>query len=136
MVRVVLDTNIVISALIGKGNPRRILELIFSYKATVCLSEATIAEYVDVISRPKFRRYPEFSEAAVATLKNLRSMALLVKPARQLDVCLDPDDNKFLELAVEAEAAYLISGNKKHFPAESYKGVRIVSPAEFLNLRL
>ncbi len=58
MVRVVLDTNIVILALIRKGNPKRILELIFSGKATVCLSEATVAKYVEVLSRPKFIRYP------------------------------------------------------------------------------
>jgi predicted nucleic acid-binding protein len=79
--------------------------------------------------------YPEFSEAAVATLKHLRSLALFVEPTRRVRVCSDPDDDKFLELALEAETAYLISGNKKHFPPESYNGVRTVSPAEFLKLQ-
>jgi hypothetical protein len=136
MVRVVLDTNVVVSALIGKGNPKRILELIFSGKANVCLSEETFAEYVEVLSRPKFIRYPEFTEAAVATLKNLRALSAFVEPTRKMNVCSDPDDDKFLELALEAKATYLITGNTKHFPSEPYKGIRIVSPAEFLKLRI
>jgi hypothetical protein len=135
MVRVVLDTNVVVSALIGKGSPKRILEAVFSGKATLCLSAATFAEYLEVLSRPKFIRYPEFSEAAVATSKHLRSLALFVEPTRRVSVCSDPDDDKFLELALETKAAYLITGNKKHFPSESYNGVRIVSPAEYLKLR-
>lgn len=135
MDRVVLDTNVVISALIGKGNPKRILEFIFSGKATVCLSVRVFAEYAEVLSRPKFIRYPEFSNAAVATLKNLRSLALFVEPTQQVDACADPDDDKFLELALEAGAAYLITGNKKHFPTGRYKGIRIVSPIGFLSLQ-
>ncbi len=135
MDRVVLDTNIVVSALIGKGNPRRVLEIISLREAIVCLSSATFAEYVEVLSRPKFARYPEFSESAVTTVRHLRSMSLFVKPTRRVQVCSDPDDDKFLEIALEVEASYLITGNKKHFPLESYKGVRIVSPAEFLRVR-
>lgn len=135
MDRVVLDTNVVVSALIGKGNPRRVLEFIFSGKANACLSAETFAEYAEVLSRPKFIRYPEFTEAAVATLRNLRALSLHVAPARRVNVCSDSDDDKFLELALEAKAAYLITGNKKHFPTEAYKGVRIVSPAEFLKLQ-
>jgi predicted nucleic acid-binding protein len=52
-----------------------------------------------------------------------------------VNVCSDPDDDKFLELALEAKATYLITGNTEHFPSEPYKGIRIVSPAEFLKLR-
>jgi len=135
MVRVVLDTNVVVSALIGKGGPKRILEAVFSGKATVCLSVVTFAEYVEVLSRPKFARYTEFSEAAVPTLKHLRSLALFVEPTRHVSICADPDDDKFLELALETRAAYLITGNKKHFPSESYRSINIVSPAEFLKLQ-
>ena len=135
MDRVVLDTNVLVSALIGKGNPKRILELVFSDRVALCLSVAVVDEYSEVLSRPKFSRYPAFSEAARATLENLKSLALFVEPAQKVSACPDPDDDKFVELAQHSGAAYLITGNKKHFPVESYRGTRIVSPTEFLRAR-
>jgi hypothetical protein len=134
MVRIVLDTNVVVSALIGKGSPKRILEAVFSGKATLCLSAATFAEYLEVLSRPKFIRYPEFSEAAVATSKHLRSLALFVEPTRRVSVCSDPDDDKFLELALETKAAYLITGNNHRFTRRVFEAPQLAKQQELFRL--
>lgn len=131
MDRVVLDTNVVVSALIGKGNSRRILESVFSGELLICLSTPTFTEYVEVLARPKFSQYPEFTEASLSTVKHLRSLALFVEPIQRVHACSDTADDKFLELALEAEAKYVITGNKRHFPSPSYGSVLIVSPAEF-----
>jgi len=133
MQRVVLDTNVVISGLIGKGKPRRILELVFKRRIIVVLSSPTLNEYSNVIDRPKFSRYQDFNRNAANVLKLLQSISLRFEPTIQLKECSDEDDNKFLELAVEAKANFLITGNLKHFPAKIFHGVQIVSPSEFLS---
>ena len=135
MDRVVLDTNVVVSALIGRGNPKRILQLIFSGELTVCLSADAYSEYVAVLSRPKFVRYLEFAQSSISALKHLKSLAHFIERPPRVTVCLDPDDDKFVALALATHAAYLITGNKRHFPLGSYKGIRTVSPAEFLEIR-
>lgn len=133
MDRVVVDTNVIVSALIGKGNPRRVLELLFSGKVTLCLSTAILDEYIDVLHRPKFSRFPDFLAYASLTLKSLQSIAEFMEPKITLRVCPDPDDNKFLELAVATQARYLITGNKRHFPVGLFKGTQTVSPREFIS---
>lgn len=134
MDRVVVDTNVIISALIGKGNPRKVLDIIFSDKVTFCVSALVLAEYENVLQRPKFSRYPNFALYASSTLKSLHGIAELVEPQTTIRVCSDPDDDKFLELALDAQAQYLITGNKRHFPNGSYKNIQIVSPKEFVSL--
>ena len=100
MEKVVLDTNIVVSALIGKGNPRRIVELVFDGKIMIFLSSLIVKEYTDVLNRPKFTQYPDFQNEAFNTLRMLKVIATLVDPTMRLDVCSDEEDNKFLELAL------------------------------------
>jgi putative PIN family toxin of toxin-antitoxin system len=134
MDRVVLDTNVVVSALIGKGNPRKVLELVLAGRLLLCLSASTLSEYVVVLQRPKFSRYPEFAEAASLVLRSIGAIALRVEPTRMINACPDPGDNKFLALAIEANARFLVTGNKKHFPSGSYQDVQIVSPSEFLKM--
>jgi len=135
MDKLVLDTNVIVSALIGKGNPRRILELVFEKKAALYLSPSTMNEYVNVLRREKFSRYRDFYHEAHNVLSILKRISVSIQPAIRLNVCPDADDNKFLELAVEVNANYLITGNKKHFPSQQYLSVQIVSPLEYVKFR-
>jgi putative PIN family toxin of toxin-antitoxin system len=131
---VVVDTNVLVSALIGKGNPRRVLETIFSERVSLCLSASILAEYVNVLQRPKFAQYSDFAAFASSTLRTLQSIARFAEPRITIRTCPDPNDDKFLELAVVTRARYLITGNKRHFPFRSFMGTRIVSPTEFVSL--
>lgn len=99
------------------------------------LSTSIMTEYARVLQRPKFSRYSDFSTEALGVLRLLKSIATFKEPSLRLDVCVDPDDNKFLELAVSAKVNYLITGNKKHFSSREYKNVQVVSPSEYLKLR-
>ena len=110
------------------GIESRILRYIGSGEFQVCVSEAILAEYRDVLSRPKFHGFSKVTVTAV--LANL-ARGVMVEPKTTISACSDPDDNRFLECAEAAEADYLITGNKRHFPAE-WKGTKILNTREFL----
>jgi predicted nucleic acid-binding protein len=88
-----------------------------------------LSEYRDVLSRSKFNFAKENVEAF---LEQIEQEGLLVS-AKPLKFHLpDPDDEPFLEVALAGGAKAIVMGNKRHFPREEYEGIRILSPAEFL----
>lgn len=124
MIRAVLDTNIIVSALLQPhGPPGRIYVLALGGAVQLCVSAQIYAEYEEVISRPRFQR----SQDDIAnTLQAIRERGLWVRPAESVQACADPDDNVFLECAQAAQADYLVTGNLKHFPI-SWSSTRIVT---------
>jgi uncharacterized protein len=92
------------------------------------LSPTILEEYTEVLKRPKFRLDPD---AIDRLLRDLRRAATMVRPTRRVSTSSDEPDNRFLECAQKAHADYLVTGNKRHFPAPSFEGTTIVSPAEF-----
>jgi uncharacterized protein len=113
-IRVVLDTNIVVSAhLKGEGYERHALDLALAGKLQLAVSESILAEYAGVLSRPKFA-IPRRQLAK--SLRLIRASARIVRPHHQLMVTRDPADNRFLECAETSRADYLVTGNKRHFP--------------------
>ncbi|MBI4647110.1 MAG: putative toxin-antitoxin system toxin component, PIN family [Bacteroidia bacterium] len=133
MHKIVLDTNIVVSALICDGYPSVILEeVVFAQKAIICLSEMVFQEYITVLSRVKFLKYPEFRTNADIVLSTIEQIALKFKPDIIITEIKDISDNKFLELAVFAKADFLITGNTNHFIFPEYKGVKIISPKDYI----
>jgi len=87
-----------------------------------------MAEYLDVLSRPVLRPH---ADRAAEVLELMRKIAIHVSPPRKLAVCSDPDDDRFLECALAAKAAYLVTGNLRHFPPR-YETIAVVSPRELL----
>jgi putative PIN family toxin of toxin-antitoxin system len=131
MIRVVLDTNIIVSALLQPLGPSaRILVLALSHAIQLCVSGAVYAEYEEVIRRPRFRR----NESVIAaTLAAIRLRSLWVKPQDAIHVCADPDDNVFIECAFAAQADYVVTGNSRDFPP-SWCKTTIVTPRRFWEL--
>lgn len=130
--RIVVDTNILISAAIQPaGLPAGLVDLIAYRAVTLCLSEAILAEYRAVFARPKFAGiHPD----RIARLLDLVvAEATMVKPLRRATASPDESDNRFLECAEAGAAGYLITGNPKHFP-QRYGATRIVTVREFLNI--
>ena len=111
MTRVVVDTNVYISALVFGGVPQRVLELISSHGLPLYVSPS-IMEEVSGILAAKFGWTKEELELF---LPPLWGRCIIIKPTLRLKVCADPDDNQILECAVAAEAEFLITGNAKHF---------------------
>jgi putative PIN family toxin of toxin-antitoxin system len=132
MIRVVVDTNVVVSGLLAPaGNEALVLLAIHQGLVHPCFSEEILAEYVEVIARPKF---PFGAEAIAATLAMFRARGELIAPAGAPPVLPDADDAKFLHCAEAAHAEYLVTGNKRHFPPEASDIVQIVSAGELLDL--
>jgi len=131
VIRVVLDTNVLVSALLKvAGAESSVVERAGARGLTLCVSPAVLAEYHDVLLRPKFRFHPGYVQDF---LDALVEVSLLVAPARVLSVCPDPADDRFLECAEAADAEYLVTGNKRHFPARWLR-TRVVNARELLAL--
>ena len=127
--RVVLDTNVVVSAhLNSEGYERSVLDLALSGKLQIVVSEVILREYESVLRRPKFRLNPL---QVSRSLRLLRSAARVVAPCRQLGVARDPGDNRFLECVEAAKADYLVTGNQRHFPKQ-WRQTLVVNARELL----
>ena len=134
MIRAVIDTNTLISALGWKeGNPRKVLELCIFDKCKLIESIKLIKEFVSVISRPKFHFINE--EEKNQFLIFLLQISSLVEPKIKLGVIKeDPKDNMVLECAVEGKVDYIISGDQHLLKLNEFEGIKIVAPKEFLEL--
>jgi len=130
MLKVVIDTNVLVSALLKPDSvPELILSLILEGEMVLCLSEPIATEYEEVLKREKFKKLDR--QKVKALLSRLKSQARWVSPTVRLQAAKrDPEDNKFLECAEEAD--FFITGNIKHFPPGKFKGTIILRPAEFL----
>ncbi|MEP6715853.1 MAG: putative toxin-antitoxin system toxin component, PIN family [Terriglobia bacterium] len=124
--RVVLDTNVLISACLKPlGLEAQTVELVLRGAATLFITDAIRTEYRDVFSRPKFAHFP------AAMLVNLERLAVPAIVSEPVSAATDEDDNRFLECAQAATADFLITGNLRHYPAE-WGSTRIVNARGFL----
>jgi putative PIN family toxin of toxin-antitoxin system len=130
MIRVVLDTNIIVSALLQPLGPSaQILVSVLGGSFQLCVTGNIYAEYEEVISRPRLRR-PQ--DVITRTLHAIREKGFWVRPDQTVRACSDPDDDVFLECAQASDADYLVTGNLKHFPI-AWAGTRIVTPRWFVD---
>jgi len=130
--KVVLDSNIIISALFFGGKPRKILNLILKKEIIGLTSPYIIFELKDVLRRRKFNIDEEKIEEVGKLLKNKFQ---IISPTVQVNIIKDyHPDNKILALAIEAKADFLITGDKKHIlPLKWIQKTLIVTAEEFLN---
>jgi len=129
--RLVLDTNVLVSAALKpEGLQRTTLLLATTKPARFYVSAPILEEYAEVLSRPELviRR-----GLRLQLLQLIKNRSHLIVPSRRLDVTSDPDDNIFLECADAARADYLVTGNQKHFPP-FWKSTKIITARDFINL--
>ncbi len=129
--KVVLDTNVLISAIVFGGKPRHILESIIRGKVGLAVSESILEEVKAVLAGRKFR-FP--SQVVHVVLTEIGSMSELVDPRVRINkIKKDPDDNRVLECAVESNADYIVSGDSHLLELGSFKGISIINPADFID---
>ena len=129
--RLVLDTNVIVSgALKPKGLERTTMIFAVTRPARLYVSPDIMAEYVEVLRRPALRVHDEERRSL---LDLLAARSQQVVPSSRVFACLDPDDNIFLECAEAAAADYLVTGNKRHFPA-FWKHTKIVNCRETMEI--
>jgi uncharacterized protein len=135
MQKLILDTNIIVSALISNSIPTKILyELVLTQKVKTCLTEEIFMEYIEVLNRGKFTKYITFKSKADIVLNKLREISTYYETNRKIEILSDTSDNKFLELAAVSSADYLITGNTLDFQISEFEYTRILTPREYWNL--
>ena len=130
--RVVLDTNVIISGLNFRGNERLVLELARRRRFELYLSTFILRETAGVLAR----KFGWSEERSTQVLRMLQRAAVVVEPQRILTVIeSNQADNQILSCALEASADYLITGDRRHLlPLETYRNVQIISAPQFLPL--
>jgi putative PIN family toxin of toxin-antitoxin system len=131
--RVVLDTNVILSGILFGGKPREILEAAVSGTLKMYISEAIVTELKGVLQRPKFGLSSQTVEAIVAELS---SIAEWVVPQNHVEIIKDDiSDNDVLDCALEANADYIVSGDEHLLRLVRCGKIPIVNPDALLRLQ-
>lgn len=130
--RVVLDTNVLVSGLFFGGIPAQILAGWSAGRFDLVLSPEILEEYQRV-SEELVRRYPDLATSLRPIFALITTHALLVAaPALPEAVCADPDDDKFLAAAIAAEAPVIVSGDRDLLRVSGWHGVQVLKPRDFV----
>jgi putative PIN family toxin of toxin-antitoxin system len=132
MIRVVVDTNVLVSAMISSSGMQALLvQAIQLGLVQPCLSTEILKEYSEVLARPKFG-FPEDEITALMELLRRRGVLVAVDPVERISP--DPDDDKFIACAFAAKAAFIVTGNNRDFPEEQLGGIRVLNAGRLLHL--
>lgn len=132
--RIVLDTNVVVSALLWDGAPRRLWEAGFSEGILFLSSQELIAELTEILSRPKFNKKIRASHLSAGRIADLYSAQVaLIRPLPARGRAPDPDDDVVIGTAMAAQADLLVTGDRDLLFVAKYEGGQIVSVAEALH---
>jgi putative PIN family toxin of toxin-antitoxin system len=135
--RVVLDTNIIVSATIARhGHADQILRKWHQGKIELIVSPLILDEIEDVLTRPRIVRQQWMTREEVKDLiLRLQTAAIMVLDRLDLKVVTDdPDDDKFFAAALEGGAEYIVSGDPHLLEIKEYQSIKILAPAKFLKL--
>ena len=131
MIRACLDTNVLISAVLFGGKPAEILELAAKEEISLVISPEILAEMSKVLNK-KFN-WPETN--ILKEIKAITSISIIVVPKTKIHKSSDHSDNRILECAVEGQANYIVTGDKKHLlPLKEFKNIPIITPNNFLKI--
>ena len=129
MIRVVFDTNVLYSAILKPASvPAKALDLVTDGLVIPCVSDDVLAEYRSVLYRLDLDLHDDRRREL---LGHVAAVSLHIEPVGKLAISGHEPDNRFLECAEAAVAAYLVTGNVRHFP-DSHRSTRIISPRQLL----
>lgn len=132
MLRVVLDTNSLVSALITRGKPRALLRKIINKKLTLVISNRIIQEFKIVMKRPKFQRYVDSSDIDEFLMRLIKISELIEVKSDFNIVKGDPTDDIILNCACDGKVDYIVSGDEHLLALKNFKGIKIVTAGEIL----
>ena len=128
--KLVLDTNVLVSGLLNsKGNPAAVLSLALTGALQICHDSRILAEYSEVLARPRFGFDPVRVQDVLVKLETDGIRSSPPDTALHLP---DPDDEPFLAVALNESADYLVTGNLADYPPEKCRQMRVVTPAQFV----
>ncbi|GAX34151.1 putative toxin-antitoxin system toxin component, PIN family [Nodularia sp. NIES-3585] len=130
--RIVIDTNVIVSALIFSKSTTMQAFREAKQNGLILISAEILSELIDVLSRQKFDRYLS-REIREDFLASLARETELITISETVDICRDPKDNKFLELAISGKATHIITGDKDLLELHPFRDILIVTPSQFLD---
>jgi putative PIN family toxin of toxin-antitoxin system len=135
-VRIVIDTNVLLSAFLWGGTPQRLIEQVHANTVELVISPELLAEFANVIARPKFAtilaRTTRTSERILAELRTLADT--VVAPPLPQPVCRDPKDDIVLACALAATAHLIASGDDDLLTLKQFEGIPIVTAAQAVSM--
>ena len=132
ILRFVFDTNVLVSAaLTPGGKPGRCLAVAMGM-GKILLSDPTVLELSDVLLRDKFDRYATRESREAFFVSFVEEKASVIETSERIRACRDPNDDKFLEVAVSGKADYLIMGDQDLLVLHPFRGIPILKPATFM----
>lgn len=132
MLRIVLDTNVLVSAILRDGKPRKLFQMGIDGKYQILISKEMTDELAKLLHRPKFKITVEEIVRIVSVLK-VTGEHVDVTSTLQV-VSRDPDDNIIINTAFDGNADYIVSGDKDVKEVKNFKGIKIVSVDEMLKI--
>ena len=126
--RIVIDTNIVASAIFFGGRPRELLELLLQHELSAFITQEIIEEYQGTIEYLQ-NEYP--SKRITVPLTQIIAACNMIETTSEVKVCRDPDDDKFFACALDSRSLYIVSGDKDLLAVKQYKDVKVVTVAQF-----
>jgi putative PIN family toxin of toxin-antitoxin system len=132
-IKVVLDTNVLVSALLFKKETAKIVDLWKSGKIIPIFSKETFDEFKRVLEYPKFALTKD--EIGHLILEEVLPFFEVIEVKSSIKaICKDPDDHKFISCALSAKARFVVSGDKDLYSLKSFESVRIIRPSDLLDL--
>lgn len=129
MIKVVYDTNVLVSAVLkSQSFPAFLVSLALQHRVELCVSPELLKEYREVLQRPKFKLPPATVDIFI---EDIQKHSRMVHPQERVVADVDAGDRHVLECAVSADAEYLVTGNIKHFPSPRFRKITILPPAAF-----
>ena len=128
--KIVIDTNIVASAIFFGGRPRKLLEELLINNLEAVASPEILIEYQETFDELR-SRYPD--KPVRIPLATIISACSLINPAAHYQICRDPDDDKFIDCAVAGKCIYIVSGDNDLLSLGTFKNVEIVTVSEFFS---
>lgn len=131
--KIVVDTNVIISGIFFGGAPEQILKAIVSSKVIACATKEIVDEYLEIVDEMILRKQGDLDRNLLMPLLNSLEM---IEPVTHIELSRDPDDDKFIECAKDADALYIVSGDKDLLDIKQYDDIRIITAKEFLETYL
>lgn len=126
--KIVIDTNVLISGVFFGCFPRKILSSVVSREVTACATAEIIDEYEDIVQEMINRKQGHINKNILTPL--IKSMEI-IEPVTHVKICRDSDDDKFLGCAKDSHALYIVSGDKDLLVLEKYENIQIVTAKKF-----
>ena len=127
--RIVVDTNVIASAIYFRGKPFKLLKLIMEEKVSAIASKDIVEEYEEILARLQ-QKFPKLSKSI--PFHKIVGKLTIINVSSDIHVCRDPDDDKFISCAIDGKCVYVVSGDNDLLALEAYEGIEIITVAEFL----